>query len=68
MPLDAISIHPGVEGGKRRHPKINTCANSSLGKRMLRQLAGINKHLESNPCDSLSQQRVATIQNILKGS
>ena len=59
------SIHPRVEGGRTRFEKVNTCANSSLAKRMRRQLAGIEKHLEQNPRDSLSQQRVSTIKTIL---
>ena len=45
---------------------VNTCANSSLQKRMARQLAGIMAHLERHPRDTLSQQRVATINNLLR--
>lgn len=44
----------------------NTCAPSSLNKRMERQLAGIEKHLEQHPRDLLSVQRVATINGILR--
>lgn len=46
----------------------NTCANSSLVRRMTRQLAGIEKHLERHPRDSLSQQRVSAIKSILSNS
>jgi hypothetical protein len=60
-----LSIHPRVSGGRTHFEKVNTCANSSLAKRMTRQLAGIEKHLEQHPRDSLSQQRVATIKAIL---
>lgn len=62
-----ISIHPGVLGGRRIYPIVNTCGNSSQGKRLARQLAGIEKHLEANPRDTLSQQRVSTIKSLLGG-
>lgn len=42
--------------------KNNTCAPSSLHKRLQRQLSGIEKHLEQFPNDTLSQQRAATIR------
>lgn len=61
------SIHPRVSGGRTICEKVNTCGNSSLVKRVTRQLAGIEKHLERHPTDSLSQQRVATIKSILSG-
>lgn len=60
-------IHPGVIGGRRQFPKVNTCANSSIVRRMTRQLAGIEKHLEEHPNDTLSQQRISTIKAILSG-
>lgn len=59
------SIHPGVQGGRRRFEKVNTCANSSQRERLTRQLAGIQKHLETNPRDGLSQRRVATIKSLV---
>lgn len=62
---DQISIHPGVVGGRRIFPKVNTCANSSLQKRLTRQLAGIEKHLEQHPNDAMSHARVATIKSAL---
>lgn len=43
----------------------NTCARSSKEKRLTRQLAGIMAHLEKNPGDVLSQQRVAKIRSEL---
>lgn len=61
------SIHPRVAGGRTVSEKRNTCGNSSLTKRMTRQLAGIEKHLEQHPRDTLSQQRVSTIKSILAG-
>jgi len=67
MAKDQQSIHPRVVAGKTVQPIINTCANSSLQRRMTKQLAGIEKHLESNPRDGLSQTRVSTIRSILKG-
>jgi len=63
--MEDQSIHPRVQGGKTVSQKVNTCANSSLVKRMKRQLAGIEKHLESFPQDTLNQQRVSTIKAIL---
>ena len=52
----------------RKHKgKINnTCANSSKTKRLQRQLAGIMAHLEVHPRDTLSQNRVSTINNLLR--
>jgi ribosomal protein S15P/S13E len=44
----------------------NTCANSSLAKRLNRQLAGIMAHLERHPKDTLSQNRVSTINQLLR--
>jgi len=44
----------------------NTCANTSKQKRLTRQLAGIMAHLETHPKDALSQQRVATINQLLR--
>lgn len=43
----------------------NTCGRSSEQKRLTQQLAGIMAHLEKNPKDVLSQQRVATIRSKL---
>ncbi len=40
----------------------DTCAPSSIQKRLERQLEGIQKHLENFPDDKLSQQRAATIR------
>lgn len=51
---------------KNKHTVHNTCGNSSLTKRLNRQLAGIMAHLETHPTDKLSQQRVATIQDLLR--
>jgi hypothetical protein len=61
------SMHPGVIRGKREHVRVNTCANSTLHKRMERQLKGIEGHLENFPNDGLSQARAADIRSILKG-
>lgn len=61
------SIHPRNEGGRNVFEKVNTCANSSLQKRLTYQLAGIEKHLEKHPRDGLSQQRVSTIKFLLAG-
>lgn len=51
---------------KHRGKTNNTRAPSSLHKRLTAQLAGIMAHLERNPRDTLSQQRVATIQQLLR--
>lgn len=45
----------------------NTCAPSSLAKRLTRQLSGIMAHLETNPNDNLSRERVSRINELLKG-
>lgn len=50
---------------RRSGPKRNTCGNSSLQKRLTRQLNGIMAHLEEHPRDTLSQQRVSTIRGLL---
>lgn len=47
--------------------KANTCAPSSLQRRMERQLKGIQEHLDRHPNDKLSAQRVARIGEILRG-
>jgi len=65
MSIDGM--HPGVIGGKRVFPRSNTCANSSLHKRLNRAKAGIEKHLEAHPKDGRSSTRLADINRILKG-
>lgn len=65
MDRSETGIHPGVINGKRIHPKANTCANSSKTKRLTRQLAAIEKHLEKNPRDSASQARLGAIKSAL---
>lgn len=62
-----LSIHPRNGGGRQIFEKVNTCANSSLNKRLTRQLAGIEKHLDVHPNDGLSRQRVSTIKFLLAG-
>jgi hypothetical protein len=62
------SIHPRNENGRRKFEKVNTCANSTLQKRLTRQLAGIEKHLERHPNDGLSRQRVSTIKFLMSGA
>lgn len=62
-----LSIHPrswpgGFSPGR---DKSNTCGNSSLAKRLMRQLAGIEAHLERHPKDTMSQQRVSVIKSLL---
>lgn len=53
---------------KRKHKGRvnNTSGPSSKVKRLTRQLAGLMAHLEKNPKDVLSQQRVATINQLLR--
>lgn len=58
-------MKPGVVGGRRIHPKANTCANSSLKKRMERQLAGIEGHLANHPNDNLSSARASKIRGLI---
>jgi ribosomal protein S15P/S13E len=65
MTLDGM--HPGVVDGRRQFPKRNTCANSSLHKRLERAKKGIEEHLERHPRDSRSSSRLADINTALKG-
>ena len=51
---------------KRKGFVRNTCGNSSKQKRLARQLAGIMAHLEQHPKDVLSQNRVSTINTLLR--
>ena len=51
---------------KRLGPKRNTAAPSSLHKRLLMQLAGIEAHLKNHPHDTLSRARVAKINELLR--
>jgi ribosomal protein S15P/S13E len=51
---------------KNKHKVNNTCANSSLAKRLTRQLDGIMAHLERHPRDDLSKTRVSTINDLLR--
>ena len=48
-----------------KKPSNNTCAPSSIQKRLERQLEGIQKHLENFPGDKLSQARASTIRSQL---
>jgi hypothetical protein len=68
-PPDTTSVTPSAPPPtpprKAKGHANNTCANSSLQKRMTRQLAGIMAHLERHPRDVLSQTRVSTIRNLL---
>lgn len=58
----------GFSSGKIdiKKPIPNTCAPSSIQKRLTRQLEGIQKHLESFPDDKKSQARVAEINSLLR--
>lgn len=60
-------MHPGVIDGRRQHPKVNTCSNSSLHKRLNRAKAGIEKHLDQHPGDRASSARLSTINSLLRG-
>ena len=51
---------------KNKHTVKNSCANSSLAKRLTQQLAGIMAHLENHPGDNLSRTRVSNIQDLLR--
>jgi hypothetical protein len=58
-------MHPGVINGRRVHPMVNTCGNSSSGKRLMKALAGIEGHLVEHPRDGVSAMRVSKIKSIL---
>lgn len=57
---------PAAQVHRRRGPRSNTKAPSSLHKRLTSQLAGIMAHLEKNPNDILSRKRVDTINELLR--
>ena len=61
--MKSESIHPRVFFG-RDGVKKNTAKPRSRRK-LERALKGIEKHLEQNPKDAMSQQRVATIKALL---
>lgn len=57
-----FSIHPRHLIYGRNGVKKNTCANSSLKKRMARAIAGMERHLETNPNDAECRQRITNAQ------
>jgi hypothetical protein len=58
MASDNRSIHPrNHPGGDRK--VSNTCGNSSLGKRLLRAIAGMERHFEQHPQDSACAMRIS---------
>ncbi|NVO13860.1 MAG: hypothetical protein HXX10_07475 [Rhodoplanes sp.] len=65
--MESAGMHPGVSGGRRIAAKADTCAPSSLKKRLHRQLAGITRHVEQHRHDAMAQTRIATITEQLKG-
>lgn len=60
---------PTGQHPQRKHKGAtnNTCAPSSKKKRLQRQLDGILAHLEKNPLDGLSRERVSRIKSLLAG-
>jgi len=64
--VDKTDERPTPTTKRKQKGRVNnTCANSSLAKRLTRQLAGIMAHLEHNPQDTLSQARASTIKQLL---
>lgn len=61
-----MSEEKTYEQRKRKGHVNNTAASSSLHKRLVRQLAGIHMHLKNHPHDTLSQARVAKINELLR--
>lgn len=57
---------PTTTQRKRKGHVNNTCGNSSVNKRLTRQLAGIMAHLVAHPTDDLSRQRVSKINELLR--
>lgn len=57
---------PTTPQRKRKGHTNNTCGNSSVTKRLTRQLAGIMAHLVTHPSDDLSKARVAKINDLLR--
>ena len=62
MSVNNVSIHPRVW---HRGEKKNTSKPRSTMK-LERALKGIERHLETNPHDSMSRARVAAINNQLR--
>lgn len=58
-------MKPGVINGKRVHARINTAKPSSLKKRAEKALAGITRHLEMHPKDSVSQNRASYLRGVV---
>lgn len=64
--MDGETKSPATSQRKRKGKVNNTSAPSSKQKRLTKQLAGIMAHLAKNPGDVLSQQRVETINDLLR--
>lgn len=64
--MDNLSIHPRNWPDFGTKEKKNTCAPSSLGKRLTHQISGLERHIESNPRDAAAQSRLANAQSRLK--
>lgn len=64
----ALSIHPRnwplIGSGQLR----NTCAPSSLGRRLEKQIAGLERHLSSHPKDDAAKTRLANARHRLARS
>jgi hypothetical protein len=63
MTTNGCSIHPRVWGPWKKRAKRNTCAPHSR-KKLERQLAGVERHLENHPGDGMNQAR----RNIIKAA
>lgn len=57
--MESLSIHPRNWKSTKEGVKKNTCAPSSLHKRMSRMVAGLERHIENNPRDGDAKKRLA---------
>ncbi len=55
--MESLSIHPRNWKTTGNGVKKNTAGPSSIKKRMEKMMAGLEKHLESNPRDGEAQKR-----------
>jgi ribosomal protein S15P/S13E len=62
-----MSIHPRNWKSVKDGVKKNTCAPSSIVKRMTKMIAGLEKHLESNPRDVEAQKRLSNAKHRMGG-
>jgi ribosomal protein S15P/S13E len=63
MPTEAISIHPRAA---KKGEKKNTCGPKS-NARLIKAVAGLERHLDANPNDAAGQIRLANLNKRING-